>query len=103
MAVWLISIEGSVLQKAATPIWILLYGGVGITVGLWALGRRVIETMGNDLTKVTPSRLEFTLHYAETCYRNNRTLDIDKLYYVYRASQQSHTKSSKNEELKVPN
>ena len=101
MAVWLISIEGSVLQKAATPIWILLYGGVGITVGLWALGRRVIETMGKDLTKVTPSRLEFTLHYAETCCRNNRTVNFDKLYCVYRAFQ-FHTKSSKNEELTVP-
>ena len=58
--------------------------------------------MGNDLTKVTPSRLEFTLHYAETCYRNNRTLDIDKLYYVYQASQ-SNTISWKYAELKEPN
>lgn len=56
VAIWLITTEGNVLQKAATPIWVLVYGGLGIIVGLWALGRRVIETMGSDLTAVTPSR-----------------------------------------------
>lgn len=33
----------------------LLYGGIGISVGLWAWGRKVIKTMGEDLTKITPS------------------------------------------------
>lgn len=56
VAVWLISTEGSVLQQAPTPIWVLFYGGAGIIIGLWLLGRRVIETMGQDLTKITPSR-----------------------------------------------
>ncbi|GFS08462.1 phosphate transporter [Elysia marginata] len=55
VALWVISTEQSVAQKAATPIWILLYGGVGISVGLWVLGRRVIQTMGEDLSKITPS------------------------------------------------
>lgn len=47
--------QGSVQQKAATPIWLLIYGGVGISLGLWIWGRRVIKTMGEDLTKITPS------------------------------------------------
>lgn len=52
----MISIDGTVSQKAATPVWILLYGGVGISIGLCVLGRRVMKTMGEDLSKVTPSR-----------------------------------------------
>ena len=44
----------SVLQKAETPIWLLFYGGVGISVGLWIWGRRVIKTIGEDLTKIMP-------------------------------------------------
>ncbi|XP_064596975.1 LOW QUALITY PROTEIN: sodium-dependent phosphate transporter 2-like [Liolophura sinensis] len=55
VALWIIFQEGSVQQKAATPIWLLLYGGVGISVGLWVWGRRVIKTLGEDLTKITPS------------------------------------------------
>ncbi|KAF6020989.1 SLC20A2 [Bugula neritina] len=55
VAVWIITIEGSVLQKAETPIWVLVFGGVGISIGLWVLGRRVIETMGSELTAITPS------------------------------------------------
>lgn len=47
--------EGSVMQKSETPIYILIYGGIGISIGLWIWGRRVIETIGNDLTKLTPS------------------------------------------------
>lgn len=39
----------------STPIWILLYGGIGITIGLWVWGRRVMKTLGEDLTLVTPS------------------------------------------------
>ncbi|XP_055377270.1 sodium-dependent phosphate transporter 1 [Condylostylus longicornis] len=55
IALFMIYTEGSVLQKAETPIYILIYGGIGISIGLWLWGRRVIETIGNDLTKITPS------------------------------------------------
>ncbi|KAI8764384.1 sodium-dependent phosphate transporter 1-A isoform X2 [Biomphalaria glabrata] len=55
IGVWMICNEGSVAQKAPTPIWILVYGGAGISFGLWILGRRVIQTIGEDLAKVTPS------------------------------------------------
>jgi hypothetical protein len=55
IALWMIYNDGSVLQKSETPLSILLFGGVGISVGLWLWGRRVIETVGTDLTKITPS------------------------------------------------
>lgn len=54
-AVWLIYQEGSATQKAETPIYVLFYGGVGIVIGLWALGRRVMRTIGEDLTQLTPA------------------------------------------------
>lgn len=56
IALWLVWDNGSVQQKAATPITLLVYGGVGISLGLWIWGRRVIKTMGEDLTRITPSR-----------------------------------------------
>ncbi|XP_061529250.1 sodium-dependent phosphate transporter 1-A [Phycodurus eques] len=55
LALWLLYESGSVASNAPTPIWLLLYGSVGICVGLWVWGRRVIQTMGKDLTPITPS------------------------------------------------
>lgn len=55
IAIWLIYTEGSVHQKAESPLLLLLYGGVGIVIGLWLWGRRVIETVGTNLTKITPA------------------------------------------------
>lgn len=56
VALWLVYQSGSVESNAPTPLWLLLYGGVGICIGLWVWGRRVIQTMGRDLTPITPSR-----------------------------------------------
>ncbi|XP_014462565.1 sodium-dependent phosphate transporter 1 [Alligator mississippiensis] len=55
VALYLVYQTGDVASKAATPIWLLLYGGAGICIGLWVWGRRVIQTMGKDLTPITPS------------------------------------------------
>uniref|UniRef100_A0A5F9CJN0 Phosphate transporter n=1 Tax=Oryctolagus cuniculus TaxID=9986 RepID=A0A5F9CJN0_RABIT len=63
VALWLIYKQGGVMQEAATPIWLLFYGGVGICMGLWVWGRRVIQTMGKDLTPITPSS-GFTIELA---------------------------------------
>lgn len=56
VALYLVYQTGDVASRVATPIWLLLYGGVGICTGLWVWGRRVIQTMGKDLTPITPSR-----------------------------------------------
>lgn len=55
IALYLVYKEGRIESEAATPIWLLIFGGVGISIGLWVWGRRVIKTMGEDLTKITPS------------------------------------------------
>nr|XP_033771408.1 sodium-dependent phosphate transporter 2 isoform X1 [Geotrypetes seraphini]XP_033771417.1 sodium-dependent phosphate transporter 2 isoform X1 [Geotrypetes seraphini] len=63
VALWLIYQQGGVMQEASTPVWLLLYGGIGICAGLWVWGRRVIQTMGKDLTPITPSS-GFTIELA---------------------------------------
>ncbi|XP_033973553.1 sodium-dependent phosphate transporter 2 isoform X2 [Trematomus bernacchii] len=55
VALWMIYDQGGVMQDADTPLWLLFYGGIGICAGLWVWGRRVIQTMGKDLTPITPS------------------------------------------------
>ena len=47
---------GEVASKSAMPWWILLVGGIGIVAGLAMLGYRVIETVGKNITELTPSR-----------------------------------------------
>lgn len=47
---------GSTEFQAAIPGWILIIGGFGIVVGLATWGWRVIETIGKNITELTPSR-----------------------------------------------
>ena len=47
---------GEVAQKASTPLWILLVGGLGIVVGLATMGYRVMQTIGTRITELTPTR-----------------------------------------------
>jgi PiT family inorganic phosphate transporter len=55
-AVISIANEGVVTQESAMPPWILLVGGVGIVLGLATYGKKVIATIGNKITELTPSR-----------------------------------------------
>ncbi|PBC25925.1 Sodium-dependent phosphate transporter [Apis cerana cerana] len=55
IALWAVYAEGSARQEAETPLLILLYGGLGISTGLWVWGRRVIQTLGQDLARITPT------------------------------------------------
>ncbi|XP_052747378.1 sodium-dependent phosphate transporter 2 isoform X3 [Bicyclus anynana] len=54
VALWLLYTEGGAHARAETPLAILVFGGVGIALGLWLWGRRVIRTVGEDLTSITP-------------------------------------------------
>jgi PiT family inorganic phosphate transporter len=55
-AVISIAQTGVVGAKSALPIWVLALGGGGIVIGLATYGRRVIATVGEKITQLTPSR-----------------------------------------------
>ena len=47
---------GEVKTNVAVPFWILALGGGGIVLGLATFGYRVMGTIGQKLTQLTPSR-----------------------------------------------
>ena len=47
---------GDVLARAGIPFWIMALGASGIVLGLATYGYKVIATIGNDITQLTPSR-----------------------------------------------
>ncbi|MEE4235724.1 MAG: anion permease [Anderseniella sp.] len=47
---------GQVAATAVMPAWILLIGALGIVAGLTTYGWKVIATVGNKITQLTPSR-----------------------------------------------
>eukprot|EP00917_Polyrhabdina_sp_WS-2016_P023379 GHVP01050700.1.p1 GENE.GHVP01050700.1~~GHVP01050700.1.p1 ORF type:complete len:568 (+),score=84.89 GHVP01050700.1:59-1762(+) len=48
--------EGVFLEQVATPLWILVVGGLSIAAGVMILGANVIRTIGVKLCKISPSR-----------------------------------------------
>jgi PiT family inorganic phosphate transporter len=47
---------GLVMQQSPVPSWVLLLGAVGIVAGLATFGRRVMATVGTQITELTASR-----------------------------------------------
>jgi PiT family inorganic phosphate transporter len=48
--------NGEITKQAGLVWWILPLGGLGIVAGLALFGHRVIKTIGNGITHLTPSR-----------------------------------------------
>ena len=46
----------TVAFQSTIPTWLLVFGGVGIVIGLATWGWRVIETIGRKITELTPTR-----------------------------------------------
>jgi PiT family inorganic phosphate transporter len=47
--------ENQILTTSMTPPWILFLGAIGIVIGLATLGYRVMQTVGEKITTLTPS------------------------------------------------
>ncbi len=45
-----------VSMKVAVPLWLLLLGGAGLAFGIFTWGYRVMETVGEKITTITPTR-----------------------------------------------
>ena len=43
-------------EEAIIPLWLVLLGSLGITVGVMTWGWRVMETIGKKITDITPTR-----------------------------------------------
>lgn len=48
--------DGNITGTAVLDTWILVVGGIGIVIGLATYGRKVIATVGEKITHLTPSR-----------------------------------------------
>jgi PiT family inorganic phosphate transporter len=46
----------SISKKAAIPLWVMVVGGLGISVGLALYGPRLIKTVGSEITELDPMR-----------------------------------------------
>jgi len=46
----------SISKKSDVPIWVLVLGGIGIVIGLSTWGYKIIDRIGRELTKISPSR-----------------------------------------------
>jgi PiT family inorganic phosphate transporter len=47
---------GAVGAKVPVPVFLLLFGGVGIACGIWMAGSRVMTTIGTKITTLTNTR-----------------------------------------------
>lgn len=62
-AIYAASISGTVGSEVEIPRFILAFGGIGIALGVAIWGKRVMKTVGSDITELNNSR-GFTIDFA---------------------------------------
>ena len=55
-AVWQVFKSGSLGSEAEVPLWLVLLGSLGIVIGITTWGYRVMKTIGEKITHITPTR-----------------------------------------------
>ncbi len=43
-------------DSVPVPLWILMYGGIAIDIGLFTMGQKLMGVLGRDITFLSPSR-----------------------------------------------
>ncbi|MDQ7784488.1 MAG: anion permease [Desulfomonilaceae bacterium] len=61
--IYFILATGSASTHVPVPMWLLAFGGIMITVGIFTMGYRVIYTLGSRITQLTNSR-GFTVDFS---------------------------------------
>ena len=54
--IYFLAKTGAVGAKVPVPLFLLLFGGVGIACGIWMAGHRVMTTIGTKITTLTNTR-----------------------------------------------
>jgi PiT family inorganic phosphate transporter len=49
-------IHGGIAEKAAIPIWVMLIGALGLSIGLALYGAKLIRTVGSEITELDKMR-----------------------------------------------
>lgn len=55
-AIYQIWRTGTTGEDSEVPIWVLVFGGAAISIGLWTYGYNLIRNLGNRITLHSPSR-----------------------------------------------
>jgi len=61
--IYLMAREHAFVQQAEIPLWLLGLGGLGIALGIMALGHKVMATVGEKITTLTNTR-GFSVDFA---------------------------------------
>jgi len=62
-AIYVVAQTGLVSGNVEFPRWLLAFGGVGIALGAWIWGHRVMQTIGHNITEITNTR-GFTISFS---------------------------------------
>lgn len=54
--IYMVWSTGAAKHETDVPLWVLVYGGGGIIIGLWTYGYNIMRNLGNRLTLQSPSR-----------------------------------------------